>query len=975
MKSLILLSFILLYSVSCTDDKIENRDEISPNEPPQIEAADEINKPELTVFKAPDGVAQNETYSVYVRYKGGEWVNLHEYDAGVDGGKGETPSNHMAFVSFDADFSKEIEVKVYKNSGKFSSVQIRPTVSGIEPVLEDEHTVSFTLTKPQKLSLEENGNLHNNLMIFANKQEEKTYSQNSEHVHYFAPGVHLINGDGQGTLTLNSNDTVYIAGGAIVYGNIEAYGAKDIAILGRGILCGDKDLDHGYPHKVGKSLIKIENSKNVKIEGITLLNTVSWNIRLNLNSDVVCQNLKIMGWTINSDGINPVSSSNVLIDDCFMRCYDDCISIKLSYWEAANPSAKDSRNVTVQNCILWTDQGRAIALGPESYSAEEKLFENINIQNVDILYNRNYNIDWAKGALSILLGDDATMRNVLFENIRIDKLGPQTNLITIAMAPTTYSGTPGKRIENITFNNVSLNSYLLIPNIIHGYDKKRMINGVNFQNLKINGEEIAHANPDFFDINSYADNIYFGNISEKNDGPYQGIMAKIPGIIEAEKFDLGGEGVAYHRTNTDNQGDSFRNDAIGIQAVNDDYAVCWNTNGDWLKYSVNVEEDGKYKFSYTVFSDKGSSYSMYLDDKLLAENINVPNTGSNVYQTIEYATPISLAAGNHTLKIVLGDDMNFDKLNFYLVEVLEGPYNGVAATIPGDVEAENFDLGGEGVAFHRANTNYPGVQYRKDAVGIQAANDGYAVSWNTNGDWLKYTVDVQEEGDYLLSYTVCSGTGSSFSLYVNDKLSVENITVPNTGWGTYNTFECKSKIHLTAGSNILKMVLGSNMNFDKFNFRAVEIKNDGPYNGVAAEIPGVIEAENFDLGGEGVAYHRIYTSQQGVPYRDDAIGISSANGGYIVGWNTTGDWLKYTVNIKETGDYKLTYTICSGIGSSFSLEMDGKLIVSDIEVPNTGWGIYKDVKYTPDIYLAAGEHTLKILLKDNMNIDKLSFNK
>ena len=494
------LMIFMLLSVSCNsgkEDNVENTYDSS------------INLPELTVYEAPQGVPHNDTFSVYVKYEGGDWIDLYEYDADVDGGHMKNPVYHMAFVSFDTDFSKKIEVKVKKNDGVMSNVKIRPESAGIEPVMVDANTIRFSLTKPQKLSVEVNDDLHNNLMVFANQREVNPVSEDEPGVHWFGPGIHKLGDDGKGTLTLKNNEKIYIAGGAIVYGNIVGNNVNNVSISGRGILCGGMYDDHAYPHKTGARLLSFNNSTHVRVEGITLLNSVTWNVTLTACTDVVCKDLKIMGWTINSDGINPVFSSNVLIDDCFIRNYDDCISIKLGWAMGAIPSGTDSRNITVQNCILWTDQGRAIGFGPESYSNKDKVMEDMTIKNIDILYNQNYDANWARGVISILLGDDITMRNITFEDIRVDKIGDRASLFDISIVCTEYNKTPGKKMENIIFNRVSLKSNPSINNTIRGYDADRTVSGVSFTDLKINGVYIHDATSGNIRANDFTENISF----------------------------------------------------------------------------------------------------------------------------------------------------------------------------------------------------------------------------------------------------------------------------------------------------------------------------------------------------------------------------------------------------------------------------------------------------------------------------------
>ncbi len=488
------------------------------------EYATSLSRPELTVYEAPSGAPKNFTYSVLVRFEGGDWIDLYEYDAGVDGGFGTAPLGHMSFVYFDADFSKRIDVKVEKRSGTVNDVDIRPASAGIEPEVNG-NVIEFSLKKPQKLSVEVNGDQLNNLMIFANGLETDIPDSTDTKVHYFGPGIHKMGEDGTGTLTVKSDEMVYIAGGAIVYGHIAVKDPgyrriSNVTIRGRGILSGDMETTHPYSnpdHAKTPPLILLNIVQDVNIEGIILHNTVTWNIHMYFCKRVVARNLKIMSWTINSDGIDPQVCSDVTIEDCFIRNHDDCTSIKLNWFQGNNtPPADQSltgKNIVIQNSIFWTDQGRAVLIGPELASPYSgQVVEDVTVRNMDILYTENYSsagTEWAKGVLAINCGDDATVRNVSYDDIRVDKIGPETNLITLNFVDAPYAGSVGKSIENISFNNVSLNSALPLKNIIYGYSADRTVNGVSFTDLMINGSYIHNAEEGDFDINEFAGNITF----------------------------------------------------------------------------------------------------------------------------------------------------------------------------------------------------------------------------------------------------------------------------------------------------------------------------------------------------------------------------------------------------------------------------------------------------------------------------------
>ena len=137
---------------------------------------------------------------------------------------------------------------------------------------------------------------------------------------------------------------------------------------------------------------------------------------------------------------------------------------------------------------------------------------------------------------------------------------------------------------------------------------------------------------------------------------------------------------------------------------------------------------------------------------------------------------------------------------------------------------------------------------------------------------------------------------------------------------------------------------------------------DTPYT-TAVSIPGRIEAENFDKGGEGVAYHDTETANLGGAYRTDGVDIRAAvEGGYQVGWTNSGEWLKYTVNATETGSYNLSIRLSSNAaGSVYHLESDGQNVTGSITVPNTGGYDTMTTITKTGVSLTAGLHVLRLV--------------
>src|SRR2546427_1811900 len=121
-----------------------------------------------------------------------------------------------------------------------------------------------------------------------------------------------------------------------------------------------------------------------------------------------------------------------------------------------------------------------------------------------------------------------------------------------------------------------------------------------------------------------------------------------------------------------------------------------------------------------------------------------------------------------------------------------------------------------------------------------------------------------------------------------------------------------------------------------------------PFTGTPFAIPGVFEAENFDRGGEGVAYHDNVPGNAGGQYRanedvDIIVSCDSAGGGFVVNNFETGEWLNYTVNVQTATNYDIELRVASAFtNSAFHVEIDGVDVTGRVSVPNTGgWSSFQ----------------------------------
>jgi hypothetical protein len=142
-----------------------------------------------------------------------------------------------------------------------------------------------------------------------------------------------------------------------------------------------------------------------------------------------------------------------------------------------------------------------------------------------------------------------------------------------------------------------------------------------------------------------------------------------------------------------------------------------------------------------------------------------------------------------------------------------------------------------------------------------------------------------------------------------------------------------------------------------------------PYRGIVHVIPGTIEAEDFDEGGEGVAYHDTDPENRETrqpPYRESGVDLEwreDASGKFNLGWTRPGEWLIYTVEVREAGTYTIEMMVaCNKRGGTFHLEFDGVDRTGPVEVPDTGgWTILKPFS-KPGVTLPAGRFAMKLVL-------------
>ncbi len=157
-------------------------------------------------------------------------------------------------------------------------------------------------------------------------------------------------------------------------------------------------------------------------------------------------------------------------------------------------------------------------------------------------------------------------------------------------------------------------------------------------------------------------------------------------------------------------------------------------------------------------------------------------------------------------------------------QAAQGPYGGTPVSLPGTVQAEDFDTGGAGVAYQDSDAANQGGQYRPDEqVDLEATTDtggGYNVGWISAGEWLEYTVNVAETGVYTVEFRVASEmSGGALHLEKDGANLTGAISAPQTGgWQAWTTVSATG-VSLSSGVQVLRVVFDGgpfNLNWIRF---------------------------------------------------------------------------------------------------------------------------------------------------------------
>ncbi len=391
------------------------------------------------------------------------------------------------------DFKGTVEITVTVPKVELDSVKISPLSYGIEPVIDKEaHTVTFRVSKPDTYTLQFNGAPERALHIFANEIETDLPDFNDPNVIYIGPGEWNIE-----SIMLKKGQTLYLAGGSVVHGIVNANFESDIKVCGRGILDGSHLA--GWQGRSASIPLKFDYCKNVVIEDVIVLNSNAWACQAYNSSAGTIDGVKIITSRPNGDGISLQSCQNYQVSNCFVRSWDDSL--------VAKNYNQNSADITFSNMQLWTDFAQSMEVGYETNKGnkENASMTNIVFENITVLNN------FHKPVISVHNGDDALLDNIIFRDIVVEheEVGSGDGdempyLIDINIMQSNNWSTTRERgqIRNVVIENVTFMEGTENASRIKGYDAEHTVENITIRNLNMFGEKITNAEHGKFEIDT-----------------------------------------------------------------------------------------------------------------------------------------------------------------------------------------------------------------------------------------------------------------------------------------------------------------------------------------------------------------------------------------------------------------------------------------------------------------------------------------
>ena len=430
------------------------------------------------------GLTQSDVYKVSVN-ETDVWTEKYVSNLPIDSLPGWFTSyphlqkqQEVHIANFSCEGSVNVRIEINES---IKNINIRPYSKEIEAHIEG-NIATFSLSGPEKLYIEIND--LSPLLFYGNPLEVFIPDTTASNVKYFGPGEHS-----PGLITLNDNDILYIAGGAVVYGGIRLNGSSNVKVLGRGILDGNYQF---------KRMVFLENGSELEFNGIIIRNGKGWTNTIVNCKNVLYENIKVISFGNSGDGINPVGSGNMIINDCILRCTDDCVAIK------SPDSTRTIKNIKISNnTFIGFAFADAVTIG---FETNGPIIQDVTVTNCDVLMANGGSMVDGHSAFSIICDGPSEISNIRYENIRVEDA--EFKLFELHITEGSFYGiNPPGKISDVYLKDIQWS--VARPIVLNGLSDSHKIDNVTFENCRVLGDKITTPNDTLFQVNEYVSNLIF----------------------------------------------------------------------------------------------------------------------------------------------------------------------------------------------------------------------------------------------------------------------------------------------------------------------------------------------------------------------------------------------------------------------------------------------------------------------------------
>lgn len=353
-------------------------------------------------------------------------------------------------------------------------------------------------------------------------------SGGSKNILYFPAGKYLT-----GEIFLKSNMTIYLEGGAVLYGSdntadfnsgsggmntegmqhalVRFLNCKNSKLIGRGVLEGNGKLIRSKG--LNTCVVKMDESSNVLVDGVIARNSSYWNTLPYRSDSVTIRNYKVINCRPtstdynNTDGVDFDECINSSLYNAFLYCGDDPMAVKNEFLTWNGKATMNTKNIHHEKIVTYSNSA-SCKIGTKTMGQS---MSNVTFKDIDIIK--------AGRALVIDAIDNAVMENIRFEDIRIEATGVLIDIQNTSK-PSWRTTVNQCIVKNTSITNVASDANSTIN--LQGISSQYNINGINFSNFTVQGKAVTSKTDSDarWNINSNVTNITFNTVATPSQDHY-----------------------------------------------------------------------------------------------------------------------------------------------------------------------------------------------------------------------------------------------------------------------------------------------------------------------------------------------------------------------------------------------------------------------------------------------------------------------